>query len=124
MVESRGRACRRRAWLVRGRGLRIAARSRLDRRDPRRHRRARALESQSLTGASAEYEGSDVSHGQNDCNGVLAVHRLGAFLRRVRIARRPIVDRALGAWHELVAVGLLVYIPNHHFLAWLAARMD
>ena len=72
----------------------------------------------------AEHEGSDVSHGQNDCDGVLAVHRLGAFLRRVRAARRPRINRALGAWHELVAVGILVYISNDHFLAWLAARMD
>ena len=65
------------------------------------------MESQSLAGASAEHEGSDVSHGENDCDGVLAVHRLGAVLRRVRAARRPMIDRALGAWHELVAAGIL-----------------
>ena len=59
-----------------------------------------------LAGAPGEPQAVDVPHREDHRDGVLALRRLGAVLRRVRAARRPGADRAVGAGHEPVAAGV------------------
>jgi TRAP-type mannitol/chloroaromatic compound transport system permease large subunit len=113
-----------RARLVRGRGLRLAARRGRDRRDPAGHRRARALVSADLAGAAPQHQGVDVPHGEDHGDGVLALRRLGAVLRGVCAPRRPGLDRAVGAEPEPVAAGLSVRGAGDHLPPRLAARVD
>ncbi len=77
-----------------------------------------------ITRAPAQSSGSDFSHRQDHGDGVLAVHRLGAVFRRLRFARRPRIDRTLGARHESFAAGLSACRPGDHFSARLAAGVD
>ena len=75
-------------------------------------------------GAPGEPQAVDVPHREDHRHGVLALRRLGAVLRRVRAARRPGADRALGAQHEPLAARLPDHRAAHHLPARLAARVD
>ena len=66
----------------------------------------------------------DVPHREDHRHGVLALRRLGALLRRVRAARRPGADRALGAEHEPLAARVPDHRAADHLPARLAARVD
>src|SRR4029453_15207498 len=66
----------------------------------------------------------DLSNGQDYGDGLLALRRLGALLRRVRAARRPGADRALGAEHEPLADGVPVHGADDYLPARLAPRVD
>src|SRR5439155_317527 len=109
---------------VRGRRFRVAPGSRRDRRDPVRYRRARALASPELAGAPPEHQGVDVPDREDHGDGVLALRRLRAVLRGVRVARGPGSDRAVGALDEPLAAGLPADGAGDHLPARLAARVD
>ena len=84
----------------------------------------RAAKSKNLTRATAEHQGSDFPHGEDDRNGLLALHWLGALLRSICAARRSIADRALGAQHESLAARFSVHRADDYLPARLAAGVD
>ena len=93
-------------------------------RDICRDSRALVLARADLAGALAEPQGVGVPHCEDDGDGLLALCRLGAFLRRLRVARWPGTHRALGAGYEPVAGWVPDHIAAHHLPAGLAARVD
>ena len=98
VVESRRRDRRRRARLVRRRDFVELLVSGSLGAHVLGDRRAGAHESAELHRSFGEnIKQVDVPHREDDGDGLLAVRRLGALLRRVRAARRPGADRALGA---------------------------
>ena len=78
-------------------------------------------------GAHARLEAhqrSRVPHRQDHRDGVLAVRRFGAVLRRVRDPRRPGAARAMGALAQHVAHTVHAGVASDHLRARLAAGMD
>ena len=65
-----------------------------------------------------------IPDGEDHSDGVLALCRLGAVFRRLRVARRPGTYRTLGVRHEPVAVGFLIISQLIIFLLGWPLEVD